>query len=62
MGSHMDDAEPLPLLLQITMAMPLLGATVNPKTAIRRACLSTAVAMIMWGMCKHTDNEQETLR
>lgn len=58
----MDDADPLPLLLQITMAMPFLGATVNPKTAIRRTCLATAVALIMWGLWKHTDNEQETLR
>ena len=44
------------------MAMPLLSATVNPKTAIRRVCLATAVAMVMWGIWKNTDNEQETLR
>lgn len=62
MNDVMGDAEPRPLLLQITMAMPFLGATVNPKTAIRRAYLATAVAVIMWGMWKHTDNEQETLR
>ena len=56
------DANNASLLIQVMMAMPLFGATVNPKSVIRRICLATAVAMITWGMWKHTDSEQETLR
>ena len=44
------------------LAMPVFGAALNPKTVIRRLCLATAVAIMMWGLWKHTDNEQETLR
>lgn len=44
------------------MSIPVFGTHIDLKSMIRRLCLATAVACIMWAMWKHTDHEYETLR
>jgi hypothetical protein len=49
-------------LLQVVLSLPVFGIPINLKSMVRRLCMATAVAQVMWVIWKHSDLEQETLR
>ncbi|KAA6417348.1 MAG: hypothetical protein FRX49_12677 [Trebouxia sp. A1-2] len=47
---------------QVGLSLPVFGIPINLKNMVRRLCLATAVAQVMWAAYKHSDLEQETIR